>query len=617
MASSFSLKSHSYGGRYIELTCTQSKDIESNVSPISWKLSAKGGEVNYYASSVQLSINETSVYDSGYTSWDKKIFPAAKGEKTGTTTVSHEENGKKKINVSMTVMIYDGVYRTVSDEWELDDIAIGAFITKFPPSFSSNEDPPTIEYSNPAGNNVTKIEMCIADKNAYYGYADYREVDKAKTEYTFTSEDMENLKALTTNSLEVTFVIRTKIGDVTLASAKPSTFTMVEDDTTKPTVSMEVTLDNSSLPSKFAEMWIQGKSRADVEIAAQTKYYATVQGYTVEIGSDTYNGGHFARSTNFKSNVINGSGNVKITADVKDTRGFTGKDSKEITVIEYSKPLVVPYGNSNSILCHRSNESGEKKRDGTSLWIKANMSYHTVGNLNRCALQWRRKLSTVAWSNQEWTDLISNTATDVKGYNALLQGIVFDKEKSYTVQIRAIDDLGEYDIKEFDIPTQDVALHLGRGGKNVSIGTYCDYSIPYTFYSDWDAYFDKDVYIGGVELDYPIEQGTSGIWTYRKWASGIAECWGLYPITKAEITTPWGSLFETPIDYSVDFPSGLFVAAPAVQFSAPTAAGGVLGLETMGETTKTKTCKLYPIRATLPESTIDLTVAIQAKGLWK
>lgn len=26
--------------------------------------------------------------------------------------------------------------------------------------------------------------------------------------------------------------------------------------------------------------------------------------------------------------------------------------------------------------------------------------------------------------------------------------------------------------------------------------------------------------------DFIVEQGTSGIWTYRKWNSGIAECWG-------------------------------------------------------------------------------------------
>lgn len=33
---------------------------------------------------------------------------------------------------------------------------------------------------------------------------------------------------------------------------------------------------------------------------------------------------------------------------------------------------------------------------------------------------------------------------------------------------------------------------------------------------------------GANLADYVVEQGTSGIWTYRKWNSGIAECWGRY-----------------------------------------------------------------------------------------
>ena len=33
--------------------------------------------------------------------------------------------------------------------------------------------------------------------------------------------------------------------------------------------------------------------------------------------------------------------------------------------------------------------------------------------------------------------------------------------------------------------------------------------------------------------DYIVEQGTSGIWTYRKWNSGIAEFWGYYSKTVA------------------------------------------------------------------------------------
>ena len=104
----------------------------------------------------------------------------------------------------------------------------------------------------------------------------------------------------------------------------------------------------------------------------------------------------------------------------------------------------------------------------------------------------------------------------------------FDLKKSYTVQIKATDDIGEYDIKPFEIPTEDVALHLGKGGKNVSVGSYCDYSKEHTFHSEWDAHFDKDVYIDGKKLDYIVEQGTKDSWTYRKWASGIAECWGVY-----------------------------------------------------------------------------------------
>lgn len=31
--------------------------------------------------------------------------------------------------------------------------------------------------------------------------------------------------------------------------------------------------------------------------------------------------------------------------------------------------------------------------------------------------------------------------------------------------------------------------------------------------------------INALKVDYIVEEGTSGIWSYRKWNSGIAECW--------------------------------------------------------------------------------------------
>ena len=44
--------------------------------------------------------------------------------------------------------------------------------------------------------------------------------------------------------------------------------------------------------------------------------------------------------------------------------------------------------------------------------------------------------------------------------------------------------------------------------------------------------------------DFIIETGTSGIWTYRKWHSGIAECWGTYINTEVVMNTAWGDFYS-------------------------------------------------------------------------
>jgi hypothetical protein len=46
---------------------------------------------------------------------------------------------------------------------------------------------------------------------------------------------------------------------------------------------------------------------------------------------------------------------------------------------------------------------------------------------------------------------------------------------------------------------------------------------------------------GGV--DYVTEQGLTGKWTWRKWASGIAEMWATFGTDKLTIDEAWGSLY--------------------------------------------------------------------------
>jgi hypothetical protein len=301
-------------------------------------------------------------------------------------------------------------------------------------------------------------------------------------------------------------------------------------------------------------MCIQGKSRYSITLTAEGRYGASIASLYAVVGCVKYN------SASFKTDVFNTSDDIAIVGYVTDTRDFTNFTSEPINVIPYSKPLVIPLENQNAILCYRSDGNGVRIGNSTSVWIKAKRTYYSVEGKNQCALQWRKKLVTEVWDDgnaeHQWKDLISKGNTTTTEYNALLPNEEFDLRKSYSIQIKATDDIGEYDIKNFEIPTQDVALHLGKGGKNVSVGTYCDYSKEHTFYSDWDAEFDKDVSVGeslsvsknvsvgGNQMaDFIIARGTSGIWTYEKWSSGKAECWAKFPYevedlgdTKKDIT---------------------------------------------------------------------------------
>lgn len=75
----------------------------------------------------------------------------------------------------------------------------------------------------------------------------------------------------------------------------------------------------------------------------------------------------------------------------------------------------------------------------------------------------------------------------------------------------------------------------------------------------YNGNFDKiDDEIGNLKKDYIVDFGTQGFWTYRKWASGIAECWGETTSTNYSVNDAWsgwcyGSLSRR--DYPISFVS--------------------------------------------------------------
>ena len=82
------------------------------------------------------------------------------------------------------------------------------------------------------------------------------------------------------------------------------------------------------------------------------------------------------------------------------------------------------------------------------------------------------------------------------------------------------------------------------------------------------AYADSVV----TGADYVTEQGSNDFWTWRKWASGIAELWAVSGIDQIAITSAWGSIYYgTWMDLAQNvearkYPFAL-VAAPMVSAS--------------------------------------------------
>ena len=118
----------------------------------------------------------------------------------------------------------------------------------------------------------------------------------------------------------------------------------------------------------------------------------------------------------------------------------------------------------------------------------------------------------------------------------------------------------------------------------------------------------------GGGADYITEEGTEGIWTWRKWASGVAECWGTMT---QNITSwsAWGSLYEgIASSHTATYPNGLFTSTP--DFWANSKGNATVGafIEIAGQGSATTTPQVYALRPTTGNLG-NFNFSLYAKGM--
>lgn len=102
---------------------------------------------------------------------------------------------------------------------------------------------------------------------------------------------------------------------------------------------------------------------------------------------------------------------------------------------------------------------------------------------------------------------------------------------------------------------------------------------------------------GGSGLDYIVEEGTEGIWSYRVWNSGFAEAWGTQTFTTMTASQSWGSLYYDVLASVLTFPNGLFSSAPDIQLTL-NGQGGNFWVTISYDTTATNVGTIYAIAPT-------------------
>ena len=242
-----------------------------------------------------------------------------------------------------------------------------------------------------------------------------------------------------------------------------------ENDTTRPSFTADglKLTPISSLPEAFAGMYMRGKTGLKAEFTASSEY-STITEYTLITGNQT------AVGNPATIDLLVSEGEVKVTGKVTDARGFSTSASVTITVMAYRNPKVTPYTGYSDVICERAKSNGELSPDGTYLAIKAGKTFSSVVldgvEMNSCQLHYRWKPNG-ATAYSDWITLLAKGSAETET-ELLVGNVVSSLQKSYMVEIEAVDALDGRHKLTFQIMTEAISFVLYDGPDGAGFGKY-------------------------------------------------------------------------------------------------------------------------------------------------
>lgn len=541
------------------------QNIAGNKSTISWSCGVTPGH-KFYSNAVKMSavtINGSQVYAGGTYSniTDYKERALA----SGTLDISHSSDGSK----TFTVSAFSGKV------WKEDS---GGYLTAT--AAAQSFALPTIPRSTvPVIGSVVLGQTTIISlpravpsftHTLTYSFGSYSGIiaEGAATDAEWRDVPYDFATQIPSSPTGTgTLTCKTYNGS-TLIGTQSVNFTVVvpNNSATQPSDTISIS-PVSSLAKPFNSLYIQGRTKAKITHTAVGKYGTTIKSYTATVDDQTYTG------QDVTTEILSIPGSRPITGTVTDNRNIPGTTESSIMVLAYTPPSVERNTSANALVCARALADGTLDDDGTALYVACSRKYSRLDGNNAASVQARYKAESGEWS--AWVTFFAESASG-DNYAGIIAGITLAVELPYTIELRAVDKLGESGgTLSFAVSTSEATVDLGEGGNSVGVGRLAHVGTEKRLDVAWNAYFEKGLQVGGnltaagelrctwvkatditdlgntadkvavinqenwiyyrtmSELlkdmginDYIVEQGTSGIWTYRKWNSGLGEYWG-------------------------------------------------------------------------------------------
>ena len=474
-----------------------SQNIEDNSTIINWSCGFHPGH-KYYLNAIKMSsvvINGVEVYSGGtysnITDYKDRTFASA------SLKIAHTPDGSKSFTISgFSGWIYNsGNTYASAQTFTLPTIPRASSVSCSTANIGSNATITINRASTSFTHTLTysfgSLSGTIATKTS-------------STNISWTIPTTFYSQIPNSKSGTGTITCQTYNGSTLIGSKSTSFTATVSESASKPTLSPTAVDSNATTTALTgnSSKFIKYYSNASVATGAKARNSATLTSQKITCG---------AKSITSASGTINAVESGSFTFSATDSRGYTTTQTLNKTLIEYIK-----------LTC--SLNAGAPTTAGVAtLKISGNYWDGVFGALaNTLTVQYRYK--TQGGSYGSWTTVSATKSNNTYNATATISGLNY--QTTYVFQARAVDKLATINTDEQARRTTPI-FDWSKNDFNVNGDFTVNGETTITGATTvGGALNTQSLKINNTEIDYIVSQGTSGIWTYRKWNSGLAEYWG-------------------------------------------------------------------------------------------